>query len=95
MEKYIRDWSFVDSGSSVHLTSKVDPTAEVQDTITISQDPNTIITATGTIRKTEQAVVYVHDLDTLVTVQLLRFPAVLSLGKTTRRSGYACQLQEG
>ena len=74
MEKYIRDWSFIDSFASVHMMSKVDPTAEEQDTLTISQDPNTIITATGTIRKTGQAVVYVQNLDTLVTVQLLRFP---------------------
>ena len=81
MEKYIRDWSFIDSGSSVHLMSKVDPTAEEQDTITISQDPNTIITATRTIRTTEQAVVYVQDSDTLVTVQLLRFSGRAVAGK--------------
>ena len=81
MEKYLRDWSFIDSFASVHMMSKVDPTAEEQDTITISQDPNTIITATGTIRKTGQAVVYVQNLDTLVTVQLLRFPGRALAGK--------------
>ena len=81
MEKYIPDWSFIDSFASVHMMSKVDPRAEEQDTLTISQDPNTIITASGTIRKTEQAVVHVHDLDTLVTVQLLRFPGRALAGK--------------
>ena len=47
------------------------------DTIRVSRNPTTVSTANGEVQTNEEATVYFYDLDT---------PAVLSLGKTLRRS---------
>ena len=66
--------------------SKVDFTVEEQQVITVSSKSTTAITANGTIRTTEQATVYVKDLDMFVNVQLLKdSSAVFLLGKLTLR----------
>ena len=72
----------VDSGASVHMVSKMDMSPEELETVNVSRRPTTVITADGSINATEEARVYVKDLDMFVTVQLLKdTPAVLSLGK--------------
>ena len=72
----------VDSGASVHMMSKMDMSPEELETVKVSRRPTTVITADGSINATEEATVYVKDLDMFVTVQLLKdTPAVLSLGK--------------
>ena len=52
----------------MHMMSKVDLTPEEQETMTVSKKPTTVVTARGTIRTTEQATVYVKDLNMFVAV---------------------------
>ena len=53
-----------------------------------SRNPTTVITANGEVRASEEAQVYVHDLDLFVTVQVLGdTPAVLSSGKLCEEHG--------
>ena len=62
------------------MMSKSGSTPEEQETI--KKDPSVIMTAIGTTHTTEEATVYVCDLDMFVQVQFLReSPAILSLGK--------------
>ena len=78
----------VDSGASVHMMSKMDMSPEELETVNVSRRPTTVITADGSINATEEATVYVKDLDMFVTVQLLKdTPAVLSLGKFCEENG--------
>ena len=54
------------------------------------------MTAHGSIDSTEEATVYVKDLEMLVTVQLLEdTPAVSSLGKLCEENGYSYEWKEG
>ena len=53
----------------MHTMSKVDFTLEEQDTFTVSKKPTTVITVHETFRTTEQATVYVKDLDMCPTSQ--------------------------
>ena len=79
----------VDSGASVHMMSKMDMSPEELETVNVSRRPTTVITADGSINATEEATVYVKDLDMFVTVQLLKdTPAVLSLGKLCEENGF-------
>ena len=51
--------------------------------------PRRVITADGSMNATEEATVYVKDLDMFVTVQLLEdTPAVLSLGKLCEENSF-------
>ena len=72
----------MDSGASHHIMCNRDLTPEEQETTRQSKCPSVILTANGTSHTTEEATVYVFDLDMFVQVQLLKeSPAVLSLGK--------------
>ena len=78
----------VDSGTSVHMMSKMDMSPEELETVKVSRRPTTVVTADGSINATEETTVYVKDLDMFVTVQLLQdTPAVLSLGKHCEENG--------
>ena len=69
----------VDSGASMHLINKSNHIPRAQETIPKSKESCTNITRNGTITATEEATVYVKDLD---MVQFLEHsPAVLSLGE--------------
>ena len=60
------------------------------------EDPTTVVTANGEVQTNEEAQVYVHDLDLLVTVQILDdTPAVLSLGKLCEEHGYTYEWASG
>ena len=74
----------VDSGASMHMVSKKELySAEV------TRNPTTVMTANGEVQTSEEATVYVKQLDLFVTVMLLEeTPAVLSLGKLCEDHGY-------
>ena len=79
----------VDSGASVHMMSKMDMSPEELETVKVSRRPTTVITANGSMNATEEAMVYVKDLDMFVTVQLLKdTPAVLSLDKLCEENSF-------
>ena len=66
----------------MHMISKNDLTAEGADTIRALNTLCNFRTANGTVWTSEEATVYIKDLDMLVTVQLLEdSPAVLCLGR--------------
>ena len=56
----------------------------------------TVITANGEVQTNEEALVYVHDLDLFVTVQILDdTPAVLSFGKLCEEPCYSYEWASG
>ena len=59
----------VDSGASMHMLSKSDFIQEEKESIRKSKESCTFLTANEMITTTEEATVYVKDLDTLITVQ--------------------------
>ena len=78
----------VDSGASVHMVSKRDLNSAELETMRISKNPTTVMTANGEVQKRKEATVYVKELDLFVTVMLLEeTPAVLSLGKLCEDHG--------
>ena len=79
---------------SFHMMSYSDSTPKEQETIQNSKDPSVIVTANGTIHTTEEATVYVCDLDMLVQVFFfwknhLRYSRWVTCAKITdiRRNG--------
>ena len=77
----------VDSGASMHLLSKKDSISDERAPSRRSIDPTTVMTASEEMQTNEGAQVYVHDLDLVVTEQLLEnTPAVISLGKLSRNT---------
>ena len=71
----------------MHMASKKDINKAELETLRISKNPTTVMTANGEVQTREEATVYVKELDLFVTVMLLEeTPAVLSLGKTLRRT---------
>ena len=77
----------VDSEASMHMLSRKDLNLDELETVRVFRNPATVITASGEVQTNEEATVYVHDLELFMTVQNLEVtPAVLSLGKTLRRS---------
>ena len=76
----------VDSGASMHMLSKKDPNSAELETVKVSENPTTVVTANGEVQTKEEATVYVKELDLFVTVMLLEdTPAVLSLGKNSAK----------
>ena len=72
----------VDSGASVHMISKKNLSDAEMDTLTKLCSPTIVTTANGEVQTHEKAIVYVKELDILLTVKVLgNTPAVLSLGK--------------
>ena len=55
----------VDSGASMQMLSKEDLSSAVLETLRKSMIPTTVVTANGEVQTTEEAQVYVHDLDLL------------------------------
>ena len=71
----------VDSGASLQMMSKNELTSGEKETIRRSKEPTVITTARGAAESTEEATVYVNNLDVFVTMMHLKDSlAVLSLG---------------
>ena len=64
---YLGDWI-----ESTYLWSERNYTPKEQETIQKSKDPSVIMTAHGTTHTTEEASVYLFDLDMFVQVQFLK-----------------------
>ena len=80
----------VDSGASLHMVSQRDLNSAELETMRISKNPTTVMTANGQVLTREEATVYVKQLDLFETVMLLEeTSAVLSLGKLCVDHGYA------
>ena len=61
-----------------------------------SRNPTVVLTAHGEVHTHEEALVFVHDLNQFVTVQLLEeTPAVLSPGKLCKYHGYSDEWVSG
>ena len=66
------------------------------DTLTKSCSHTTVITANGEVHTHEEAIVYVKELDILLTMKVLdNTPAVLSLGKLCDENGYSYEWING
>ena len=64
------------------------------DTLRKSSNPTTVMTANGEVQTSEEAQVYVHDLDLFVTVHIFDdTPAVPSFGKLCEEHGSACEIK--
>ena len=80
----------VDSGASMHMISKKDLSNAEMNTLTKSCSPTIFMTANGEVQTHEEAIVYVKELDILLTMKVLdNTPAVLSLGKLCDENGYS------
>ena len=67
----------------MHMVNKKDLNSAELETMRMSNNPTTVMTANGEVQTREEATVYVKELDLFVTVMFLEeTPAVLSLRKT-------------
>ena len=74
----------------MHTLSWKDLNSADLDTVRVSRNPTTCITANGEVQTNEEATVYVYDLDLFVTVHIPEdTPAVLSLGELCEDHGYS------
>ena len=79
----------VDSRASMHMLSRKDLNSAELDTVRVSRNPTTVITANGEVQTNEEAQVYDRDFDLFVTAQIfVDTAAVLSLGKLCEDPGY-------
>ena len=79
----------VDSGASTHMVRKKDLNSAELDTVTVSKNPTTVVTANGEVLAKKEATVYVRESDLFVKIMLLEStPAVLTLGKLCEEFGY-------
>ena len=86
----------VDSGASMHMISKKNLSDAEMDTLRKSCSPKIVITANGEVQTREEAMVYVKELDILLTMKVLDYtPAVLSLGKLCDENGYSYEWING
>ena len=86
----------VDSGASMHMISEKDLNSSEMDTLTKSCSLTTVITANGEVQTHEKATVYVKELDTFLTMNVLEnTPAALSLGKLCDENGYSYEWING
>ena len=80
----------------MHMVSKKDLNSAELETMRISRNPTTVMTANGEVQTREEATVYVKELDLFVTVMLLEeTAAVLSLGKLCEDHGYTYHWTSG
>ena len=87
---------FVDSGASRHMISKKELSDAAMDTLTKSCSPTIVITANGEVQTHEEAMVYVKELEKLLTMKVLEnTPAVLSLGKLCDENWYSYEWING
>ena len=85
-----------ESGAGMHMVSKKDRNFAELETMRISRNPTTVITANGEVQTREEATVYVEELDLFVKAMLLEeTPAVLSLGKLCEDHGYTYHWTSG
>ena len=78
----------VDSGASIFMLSRKDLNFAKMDTVRKFWNPTTMMTANGEVQTSEEAQVYVHDLDLFATVQILDdTPAFPSFGKVCEEHG--------
>ena len=74
----------------MHMISKKDLNSAEMDTLTKSCSPTIVITANGEVQTPEEAIVYVKELETFLTMKVLEnTPAALSLGKLCDENGYS------
>ena len=86
----------VDSGAGMHVVSKRDLNSAELETMRMSRNPSTVMTANGEVQTREEATGNVEELDLFVTVMLLEeTPAVLSLGKLCEDHGYTSHWTSG
>ena len=79
----------VDSGAIMHMVSKKDLNEAELETVRVSKNPTTVVTANGEVLTKEEATEDVKELDLFVTAMLLEdTPAVVSLGKLCEDHGY-------
>ena len=72
----------------MRMMNKIESSPEDLETVKVSRLPTTVSTANGSIDTTEEATVYVKDLDMFATVQLHEdTPAVFYLGTLRRKLG--------
>ena len=70
------------------MVSNKDLNSAELETMRMSRNPTTVMTANGEVQTREDATIYVKDLDLFVTVMLLEeTPAVLSVGKLCEDHG--------
>ena len=80
----------------MHMISKKDLSNAEMDTLTKSCSPTIVITANGEVQTHEEAIVYVKELEKLLTMKVLEnTPAVLSLGKLCDENGYTYEWING
>ena len=80
----------------MHMISKKDLSDAEMDTLTKSCSPTIVITANGDVQTHEEAIEYVKELDTFLTMKVLEnTPAVLSLGKLCDENGYSYEWING
>ena len=78
------------------MLSKKDLNSAELDTVRVSTNTTTIITANGEVQTNEDATVYVYDLDFFVTIQILEdTPEVLPLGKFCEDQRYSYEWTSG
>ena len=78
------------------MVSKKDLNSAELETMRISRNPTTVMTANGEVLTREEATENVTELDLFVTVMLLEdTPAVLSLWKLCDDHGYTCHWTSG
>ena len=86
----------VDSGTSMHMVSMKDLNSAELETMRISRNLTTVMTANAKVQTREEATENVKGLDLIVTVMLLEeTPAVLSLGKLCEDHGYTYHWTSG
>ena len=61
----------VDSGANVHMVSRKDLNSAELETVRISKNPTTVVTANGEVQTKEEATANVRDLDLFLKVVLL------------------------
>ena len=74
----------VDSGAGMHVVSKKDLNSAELETMRISRTPTTVMTANGEVHTSEEATVYVKQLDFFVKVMLLEETRSALIGDTLR-----------
>ena len=87
----------VDSGANMHMVSKArDLDSAELETMRISKNPTTVMTANGEVLTSEEATEHVKELDFFVAVMLVEdTPAVLSVGKLCEDHGYTYHWTSG
>ena len=86
----------VDSGASMHMSSKKDLCGAEMDTLTKTCSPMIVVAANGEVQTHEEATVYVKELDIFLALKVLdNTPSVLSLAKFFDENGYSYEQING